>query len=177
MNGIDVNKLIKDLRHSELYRQCRLPLEYSEGLPMLEKVGQRVLLQIPYLCYRITGQKDRTLVYPLRYLITLELPSGKMVRFADLSLEVRFAKVDFARPVGLFRHEAVRHLNRAQYRQQRSELLKLYGVIAQALLEGNEPGAQHVQQMSDLLKMLLEPSLWPMYVVINEDFCQRFGLL
>ena len=122
-NKCSVEKILKELKTNPLFLNLELPLGYTAGLPLLQIRNEQLCLQIPYLKYRVTGVVDKTLVYPIRYVLTLVLPEKKLVDFQDLSFQPQFRKVDFNSPVGLFRHEAVQHMTKTEYWNTRSELL------------------------------------------------------
>lgn len=134
---LSVNALLKELKSGPFVTGCQMPMGYAPGLPLMSVRNGCLCISFPYLKYKMTGERDRTLVYPARFIITLLLPEGRPVEFRDLSLDPRFAEVNFEKPVGLFRHPAIQHLDKKGYDALRSELLGLYGRLADALLGGS----------------------------------------
>lgn len=173
-NKCSVEKILKELKTSPLFLNLALPLGYTPGIPLLKVCNEQLCLQIPYLKYRVTGVVDKTLVYPIRYVLTLVLPEKKLVDFQDLSFQPQFQKVDFNAPVGLFRHEGVRHMNKAEYRQARKDLFAHYDKVIQALLYGAEYTPEEETQMRTLLRAMVEPSQLPIYRALDEDFYNKY---
>lgn len=171
---LSVNALLKELKYGPFVTGCQMPMGYAPGLPLMSVRNGCLCISFPYLKYKMTGERDRTLVYPVRFIITLLLPEGRPVEFRDLSLDPRFAEVNFEKPVGLFRHPAIQHLDKKGYDALRSELLGLYGRLADALLGGSPFSQEDEQRMSELFSLLLEPSLLPIYRALDADFCRKF---
>ena len=174
MNNISVENIIKQIKTSEFTLNCRMPLGYSSGLPILQIKNDCLCLTIPYLKYKVTGIVDKTLVYPIRYAITVELPENTVVGFSDLSFSKSFQKVDFNKPVGFFRHDSIKDLGKAAYKEKRAELLGLYSKLADSLIYGTEFTDEDNANMKALLKLLVEPSQYPIYRVLDRDFYNRF---
>lgn len=174
MKNISVENIIKQLKTSEFTLNCRMPLGYSSGLPILQIKNDSLCLTIPYLKYKVTGVVDKTLVYPIRYTISVELPENNVVGFSDLTFNKSFEKVDFNKPVGFFRHDSIKDLDKNGYKAKRAELMSLYGKLADSLIYGTEFTAQDNENMKSLLKLLTEPSLYPIYKVLDRDFYNRF---
>jgi len=174
MKNISVENIIKRLKTSEFTLNCRMPMGYSSGLPILQIKNDSLCLTIPYLKYKVTGIVDKTLVFPIRYTISVELPENNVVGFSDLSFNKSFEKVDFNKPIGFFRHESIKSLGKEEYKEKRSRLLALYGKLADSLLYATEFTEEDDAEMKSLLKLLVEPSLYPFYRVLDKDFYNRF---
>lgn len=173
-NQINVKDILRGTKSDSFILNCNMPMGYSAGLPILHIRNEELCLTIPFLKYRVTGQVDKTLVYPIRYTTTMLLPEKTFIEFRNLAYQPRFQKVDFSKPVGLFRHEAVKHLTKQEYQSARDELLGLYDKVIRALLYGEEYGAQEEQRMKQLLQMLVEPSLLPIYKALDGDFYNKY---
>lgn len=174
MKNISVENIIKQIKTSDFTLNCRMPMGYSSGLPILQIKNDCLCLTIPYLKYKITGVVDKTLVYPIRYTISVELPENNVIGFADLAFNKSFEKVDFNKPIGFFRHESIKNLSKNEYKEKRTRLLSLYGKLADSLLFGTEFTEEDENDMRGLLKLLVEPSLYPIYNVLDRDFYNRF---
>ena len=173
-NFVSMEQLLDDLKTSDFYLNCRIPMIYSAGFPVLRILNGCLCVTIPFLRYQVTGETDKTLIYPIRYGITLELPTLKVVAFEDYEYRREFGSVEFDRPVGLFRHEAIRHLDRRQYKEAYHQLMICYDTLISALLSGTEVSRQEHEEMSRLMQMLMEPSVMPMYRVLAPDFYDRY---
>ena len=174
MKNISVENIIKNIKTSEFTLNCKMPMGYSSALPILQIRNDCLCLTIPYLKYKVTGVVDKTLVFPIRYTITVELPENNVIGFSDLSFNKSFGKVDFNKPIGYFRHESIKDLDKKEYKAKRAELLALYSKLADSLLYGTEFTEEDNAQMKALLQLLVEPSLYPIYRVLDRDFYNRF---
>lgn len=171
---INVNEILKGMKSDPFVLNCGMPMGYVPGLPILQIRNEELCLVIPFLRYRVTGQVDKTLVYPIRYTMTMVLPEKSFVEFQNLAYQPRFQKVEFNEPVGLFRHEAIRTLSKQQYQSTREELLSQYDKVIRALLCDEEYCAADELRMQQLLQMLVEPSLLPIYQALDMDFYNKY---
>ena len=174
MKNISVENIIKQLKTSEFTLNCRMPMGYSSGLPILQIKNDSLCLTIPYLKYKVTGVVDKTLVYPIRYTISVELPENHVVGFSDLSFNKAFEKVDFNKPIGFFRHDSIKNLDKNEYKAKRAELMALYSKLADSLIYGTEFTKEDDNNMKTLLRLLVEPSQYPIYKSLDKDFYNRF---
>ena len=174
MNKVSMNQIKKDLLSSEFYLGCKIPLGYTAGFPVLRILNGCLCVTIPYLKYQTTGEVDKTLVYPIRYVITLELPTLQPVAFQNYEYEPVFQNVDFEKSVGLFRHEAIKAYNRPQYQALVQELMGLYDEVIDMILGQLPYSGKSEQRMRELLQLLVEPSLRPMYRELDPDFYNKY---
>lgn len=173
-NRISIEKIIKEIKTSDFVLNCKMPMGYSAGLPVLQIKNGSLCLMIPYLKYKVTGEVDKTLVFPIRYTVSLELPEQNIIGFADLSFDKNFEKLDFAKPIGLFRHNSIKAFSKAEYQSKRSELFALYNKLANALVYGEEFTDADDIKMRELLRLLVEPSLNPIYKALDKDFYNKY---
>ncbi len=173
-NNFSVKEFLNSLKADDFILNCRLPLSYVPGLPLLQIKNGNLCLLVPFLRYKVTGQPDKTLVYPIRYTVTFTLPEKQAVAFADLKYNTRYGKVNFDAPVGLFRHEAVKHMGKQEYTQARTKLLSHYDKVIDTLLNGTPYTQADEQEMAQLLRTLTEPSLLPIYKALDEDFYNKY---
>ncbi|WP_276864355.1 hypothetical protein [Mediterranea massiliensis] len=151
-----------------------VPLGYTYGYPMLSNIQGELCLKVPFLRYKVTGEVDRTLVFPIRYLATFTLPEMKLVSLDDLAYRRAFSKIEFDKPCGLFRHEQIRTLTREQYNQARTALFGLYDKAIGSMLEGTEFSSKDSEQMKRILGGIVEPSLKPMYERLDAKFYHSY---
>lgn len=173
-NKIEVQELLNKFKRSNFWLGCRIPMGYTCGFPILEVRNDRLCITFPYLKYQMTGETDKTLVYPIRYVVTMVLPEEKPVDYKDLAYDDLFRKVDFKQPIGLFRHEAIKHIDKKEYEELRKELYSCYDKVIDALLNDAEYGEEDELRMRELLKMLVEPCQLPVYKALNEDFYYKY---
>ncbi len=174
MNSINIAEIIKKLKTEKFYLDSGIPLEYSYGYPMFDKRGKKLCMHIPFLRYKVTGEVDKTLVFPIKYVITVSLPEGKIVGFQDLACNNSFNKVDFVKPIGYFRHEAVKNLNKAEYKKKRAELFAYYNKVLNSLADNQQPSKEDADAMKKLLGIMLEPCLRPIYKALSKDFYNKY---
>lgn len=171
---MNIRDILNELKKSKFFMGSHIPLGYTFGYPILQIKNDRLCLLIPFLKYKMTGEKDKTQVYPIRYIMTLVLPESRPVEFADLALRPEFEKVDFGLPIGYFRHEAIQHLDKYEYAAAKDELYACYDKVIDALLNGSDYGEQDECRMKELIQMLTEPCQMPIYKALDEDFYNKY---
>lgn len=174
MSEINIKKIIDDIRTGDFVINCNMPMGYTAGYPTLKINNNKLCLAIPFLKFKITGKPDKTLVYPIRYVVTVKLPEMRIVGFTDLSVHPAFSKVNFDRPIGVFRHESVKQLSKKEYFAKKDELFALYGKMASAVLFGDEFTSEDDEAFVRLINIMLEPSLRPIYKAIDKDFYDNY---
>lgn len=174
MKNIDVAKIIKDVKTSGFFRNTEIPLGYVDGLPIITVKNEKPCLIIPFLKYKVTGVVDKTLVFPIKYYITVSLSDGKIIGYTDLSFEEMFKKIDFNKPIGFFRHEAVKNYSKFEYKEKKQQLYKMYDKIISAMLAGETCDIFDVTDFTELLNIIIEPSLKPIYEALDKDFYNKY---
>ncbi|MBE6924154.1 MAG: hypothetical protein E7466_02795 [Ruminococcaceae bacterium] len=172
-NEISVKKLIAEIKTSDFMIDCAMPLGYVEGLPLLRRCNGETLLMIPYLKYQVTGKVDQTLVYPIRFVITVRVRDGRIMGYQDLLADARFGKVDFNQPIGLFRHEAIRGWNKQVYKDNKQLLYRLYDEACEAMDAETVPAAL-AEQLGQLLRQMVEPCQLPIYQALDAAFYNTY---
>ena len=173
-NTIKIEQLLNNLKANPFVMNSGIPLGYVPGLPILTIRNESLIVRVPYLKYKVTGEVDRTQVMPIKYVVDLVLPQGIPVKFEDLAYHPLFQAVDFNQQVGLFRHKAIQNLTKAEYQEKRSQLLSYYDKVVDALLFDGEFTAEDDMMLRHLLGIILEPSLRPIYKILDEDFYQKY---
>ncbi len=171
---ISLTKIIKDIHKSNFVYNCPIPLEYKSGIPVLKIVNSKLCLVLPFLKYKITGEVDKTQVFPIRYTVTVSLPDMKFVAFEDLAYNPNFSDTDFTEPVGLFRHDSIKQFTKQEYNKKRDELFGMYERIIASLLYDENYSEEDDANFSNLLNIMLEPSLKRFYSVIDNDFYNKY---
>lgn len=154
--------------------QALIPLGFAPNLPIITSVNGTLCLKIPFLKYKVTGVVDKTLVYPIRYVITVSLSNLMIVSYEDLSYNETFSNVNFARSVGTFRHDAVKNLNKQEFADLRNKLFDEYDKMIAFLADGAEYTEADKELFINLFNRVLEPSLKPFYHAIDNNFATRF---
>lgn len=173
MNKDNISRLFATIkRRPEI--AANVPMSYTPGLPALSVRNDNLCVEMPFLRYKITGQKDRTLVFPVRYVATYLVPEMILVRFVDLAYEPGYEDVDFDRPIGFFRHEAIAGLTRGEYDALRRRTLAGIDLLAGAMLGDAEMSEEEHERFRSDYSRLIEPSLIPFYYELTPDFSEKY---
>lgn len=169
---IEIREFLKKVNTSPVVR-AYVALDRGQGFPMLDIVGDRLLVTVFY--YRVLPREgDKSLVMPPEYVLSFDYPSGKLARFEALRMSERGQEVDFERPVGTFRHEAIKELDQSDYFAKRDELYALLDRLIANLGGEGEFDADDERSLSALYRLLVEPSLYPAYRICAPRFFSRF---
>ena len=171
---ICVEKTLKKIKTCDFVLNCKMPIGYVYGYPILQIKNGALCMTVPFLKYKVTGKVDKTLVYPIRYTVTLEIPEERFTNFNDYSYDDRFADVNFNKAIGYFRHDAVKNLTKKEYEAKRSELFSYYDKLANSLVNGSEFTKEDDEKLRSTLQILVEPSLLPIYKVLDKDFYEKY---
>lgn len=165
-----MQEFLKALNSSDIVRKL-VPLGLGMGLPMLNIIGETLCVTVPY--YKSVPRKDdKTLLFPPEFIITAKWPTGNILEFRSLRFDKDYQKIDFEKPIGTFRHEAVKQWNRGEYQKKKQELYSMYDTFISSLYsEGNYTKEE---EFSELLNIIVEPSLRPFYKNIGRDFYNKF---
>ena len=167
-------ELLKSLKTNDFVLHSGLPMGYVPGLPLVCILNGNLCMKVPFLKYQLTGKVDQTLVFPIKYVATVIIPEEKIVSWEDLEFHAGFARVSFAEPAGLFRHDAVKHMSKTEYNKTRTALFTEYDTMIDSLISEDEYSSDHEQLFTKLFNTLLEPSLRPFYHMIDTDFSHHF---
>ena len=173
-NKFNTAEMIEKIRKSNFVHYCGMPMGYTAGYPLLSIRNERLCLIIPFLKYKVTGVVDKTLVYPIRYIITISINNGSVAGFEDLSYRRAFTEVDFNKPVGYFRHDSIKNMNKKEYMEKKNELLSMYDKMAAAVMGNGEFTEEDDLAFYELLNKMLEPSLKEEYKFLDADFYGKY---
>lgn len=173
-NSFSTETLLKSIKSNAFILNSNMPMGYVPGLPILCVLNGNLCMKVPFLKYKVTGEIDKTFVYPVKYVATVIVPEGQIVSFEDLSLRSEFSQVNFADPIGTFRHEAIKDLDKPAYNSLRSSLFVEYDKIITGLAEGKEYTTSDEMNFKRLFNRILEPSLRPFYKVIEPNFANKY---
>lgn len=173
MNSNIVSSFFKELgRRPEL--QSIIPMGYSPGIPIIAARRNNLCLIVPFLRYKITGEKDKTLVFPIRYVTEYLIPEKILIRFEDLLYGELAGKIDFNKACGLFRHKAIESLTRQEYNSLRKKTLEGLDKVAEVLLYGSHYSVNEEEQLINCLRTIVEPSLWESYRSLAPQFYNKY---
>lgn len=169
---LSIQAFLKQINTNSVVRE-NIPMGLGMGYPVLNIAGDRLLITVFY--YRsILRPQDQTLLMPPEYMLTFDYPSGKLTSFENLHLDPRYAKVNFDKPAGTFRHEAIRHLDRHEYKQMKTELYEIFDRLIAFLGEEGNFTQEDEKKLAELYGMLAEPCLYPFYRAASVHFFDRY---
>lgn len=175
MNKIfSTEALIHSLKSNKLIQHSNIPMGYVPGLPIISILNGNLCMKVPYLKYKVTGEVDKTFVYPIKFIVTISIPEETIIGIEDLSFNVSFANVEFNNPIGLFRHDAIKNLNKEAYYNLRKSLYVEYDKIVCYLTNGGAYTLTDESHFKTLFNVILEPSLHPFYRAIDSDFSNKY---
>ncbi len=154
--------------------RAAIPMSYTPGIPFLSVSNEELCINVPFLRYKVTGEKDKTLVYPIRYVVTYVIPENIMIRFVDLAYTPLASKIDFNKPVGHFRHRAIADLNRDQYNALRRDTLDALNHVAAEMLGEEDEDPETDTRLYELMSRIVEPSLYPIYHKLAPSFFKKY---
>lgn len=167
-------EILKSLKTNEFLLNSNIPMGYTPGIPMLSLRNGEPCLVIPFLKYQMTGEIDKTRVFAPRFVITVVMNEGKVVKYEDLMYDSRFEEVDFRKPVGLFRHSSIRHLKKDDYNKMRNDIYALLDALSDSMTGRMEFDEMDAMKFSKLFSVLLEPSMKPFYHAIDKIFFETY---
>ncbi len=168
-----ISNLHERLKHRPEVRQL-IPMGYVPTIPILKVSNDILCAEYPFVKYKITGKTDETLVYPIRYTLTYELPEDVVVGFKDLTIDSRFGKVDFNKPCSKFRHEAIRDLDKEGFSNLRAKTLQDLDLVVDALLNDTPYSPEDEKQLIGDLSKMIDPALYPFYRALSPDFYNKY---
>ena len=167
-------EILEKLKTDEFILHSGITLGYTPALPIPYHCQGKPFIIIPYLRYKITGKVDQTLVFPPRYLVTADTVTGQVVAYKDMACDRRFARIDFNKPIGNFRHAAIRNMKRNDYEKARAELYDLVDTLCNSYQGKAEFDEMDAAKLHRCYATLLEPSVKPFYHAIDKAFFENF---
>ena len=175
MNKIfSTEALIHSLKSNKLIQHSNISMGYVPGLPIISILNGNLCMKVPYLKYKVTGEVDKTFVYPIKFIVTISIPEETVIGIEDLSFNESFADVEFNNPIGLFRHDAIKNLNKEAYSNLRKALYVEYDKIVSYLTDRGAYTLTDESHFKSLFNVILEPSLYPFYRAIDTDFTNKY---
>lgn len=167
-----IKDFLKQINRSAVVRSY-VSMGLGAGLPELDIVGDHLLVTVFY--YRVHPRKDdQSLIMPPEYVLSFDYPSCRLASFEALRMSSRGKDLDFNQPVGTFRHDAIKDLDRAAYQAKKDELYALLDRLIASLGGEGEFGEADERALRALYQLLAEPSLKPAYRTIAPAFFARF---
>ncbi len=169
-----ISSLFESMKSREEVRLL-IPMGYIPGMPILTIKNDQLVAAFPFLRYKITGEVDRTLVFPIKYVIEYLIPENQVVGFHDLSTDTDFADIKFNEFIGFFRHNAIKDLDKNAYSALKEETLNLYDKLVSFLLGESDDFSQNEENKlrNNLLK-IIEPFIFNVYERLDKDFYNKY---
>lgn len=171
MKKITMAEFIKKVAKSPA-RKALVPMEMTTGWPALTIRKGRICVTIPFFGLQRVPQNGKVGIYPISYAVTALWPSGVIIDFKDLKFTKEYKDVDFSKPIGVFKHEALAALDKDDYQDQRERLLELYDSLIDCIV-AKEPFREQAE-MQMLMRRFIEPSLYPMYKSLADKFYDAY---
>lgn len=152
-----------------------IPNEYTPGIPLLTVRNEQLVAIVPFLKYKITGVSDRTLVFPIKYVLEYTLPECQLVCFRDLALDERFTNMNFEKIVGFFRHDAIKDMCKEEYATLREQTLLEIDKLVNFLTDKEHSYSQrNADSLKNNLRTIIEPFLTKQYELLDSAFYNKY---
>jgi hypothetical protein len=96
------------------------------------------------------------------------------VEYVNLRFRNPAPELQWTGEIGIFPHPEVARMTVGKYRELRRELLEMYDRMLELLSQKSSFSPEWSKRFSELLRILIEPSLEPYYRALNPKFCNRF---
>lgn len=165
--------VIRSIRKMPMYRQL-IPLEAGVGWPIPLRRNKKVYITFPFFGQTYDQNTHQTILYPPFATITLDWSNQAPVEYINLRFRNLWPEGHWEERAGIFPHTAVANLSVGQYREQRKQLLALYGELMESLVRDEDLSPEWEASFSSLLRLLMEPALEPYYRVLGPKFFAHF---
>jgi len=165
-------KLIEDLRKTPIFRQV-IPMEAQIGWPLPVRREYKVYVTFIFFGAKNQGQGE-TILFPPFAKMTLDWSNQTPVEYTDFRFENPWKDAKKEGQIGTFPHRAIASLKVEEYLKKRRELLEMYDEMLFKLSQRQSLSSEWNNRFSQLLRLLLEPSLEPYYRVLAPKFFDRF---
>jgi hypothetical protein len=174
---ITTEQAMAEIRKMPLFRQL-VPMEAAIGWPMPLRKEQngitKVYVTFPFFGMTPKPDKGLTILYPPFATLTVDWATLVPVEYVSLRFNNPWPEERWEGEVGTFPHPAVASMTTAEYKIKRSELLAMYDEMFSRLGQNQPFPAEWKTRFSNLLRLLMEPSLEPYYRALAPKFFERF---
>lgn len=170
-NPVTMNGFLSGTRQNVIAKHL-IPMEMGMGWPILSIRNKKLCVTVPFY-QAVVHSDDQTLLFPIAYTMAVLWPNGVIVEYKNLRFDSKYQDIDFSKPVGTFRHDTIKHLNKSQYIEKRNELYKLYDELITCLFSHEPLAEDSEKKFKETLGLLMEPSLKPFYQAIDIQFYNR----
>ena len=166
-------ELLKEIRKTPIFRQL-VPQEAGIGWPIPLRKNDKVFITLPFFGYSVIAEKGKTDLFPPFATVTLTWSSKTFVEYVNLRFRNPWPEGKWEEQVGIFPHPAIAHLPVREYKDKRDELLSMYDEMFDMLSNNSPIHPDWSSKFSQLLRLLMEPSLEPYYRALSPKFFSRF---
>ena len=167
MEKISVYNIVKEFNRSEM-KKAIIPQEMVSGWPNIKLMGKTLCVTIPY--YGRIPAKGKFYLKPIYCSVTI--PVGNPEKIMDFTIypyQKGWEKLDYSKPVGCFKHEALNDVKtKGEYQALTMKLYDYFDLMVEAVLE-KKPFEQE-SEMEKLYSKLMEPGHYSQYLKINKKF-------
>lgn len=169
-----ITSLFKTIKSREEVRLL-IPMGYVPGMPIITIKNEQLVAVVPFLRYKVTGEVDRTLVFPIKYVVEYLIPEAQVVSFRDLSVEEHFADRNSNDVLGFFRHESIKNLDKQAFASLKEETLAQYDKLVNFLLGESDVFTQSDEiAFKRNLQTIIEPFILNLYAELDIDFYNKY---
>lgn len=171
MSNISVFELVTRFNHGD-FRRTSIPMGLVSGWPCIRQMGKMLTVTIPY--FSRTPGKEKTAIFPIYCSVTIPVKNpDRILDFTIYPYQSQWAEVDYSRPAGYFKHEALKDVTtKEEYQALCQKLYGYYDAMINAI-EQKKPFDQE-NEMRELFSRLMEPGHFPQYLKINKKFYGYF---
>lgn len=194
MINFNIKEFLMSLNKNDFVKACGIPLGYKVGYPMIQKRAEKVYITLPYRKYKKTNQPNKFTVMPIEYVISFELRGAREVpqawkqvvsedklcvqaipvAFTKLAATKEWAEFPFAKPIGVFPHNALKQTDAFELRKNRDRVYEAYDIMINDMLGIESASGADKMEFNQLLGEMIEPGLKPMYRLLDKDFYEQF---
>lgn len=194
MKKFQTKLFISELTKNNFVKQCNIPLGYKATFPIIKKDNNRIFLTVPFNKTQRTKTPEMSAVLPIAYTVTFELHVVKTipesiekiikkeegysgatpVAFETLRYSDKYSKIDFAKPLEIFPHDALKEIGKSEYQEKINKLYEAYDIIINDYLGLEKSSGIDRLEFKQLLDVLLGPVTKMMYGIIDEKFSKEF---
>lgn len=164
-------KMVSEFNRSD-FRRKAIPQNLFSGWPCIHTVGKTLCLTIPY--YARTVANERVALYPIFCSVTIPVNNpDRIMDFTIYAHQRLWSDIDFSKPVGYFKHEALSDVKtKGEYNTLVEALFGYYDKMILAVL--SRKPFEEEEQMTELFTKLMEPGQYPQYLRLNKKFYSHF---
>ncbi|WP_199840142.1 hypothetical protein [Streptomyces viridochromogenes] len=168
-----MEQLTRDIRKTPLFRQL-VPHEAAVGWPIPFRKPGKVYVTLAFFGMSAVPGQSGTQIFPPLSMVTVDWTTQRPVEYIDLRFRHPWPDDRVNGQVGVFPHQAVRHMSVDDYRRARADLMAMYDRLLASMIDGEQLPADWVEEFSQQLRILMEPGLEPYYRALSPSFFSRF---